>query len=61
MTQANLETITTQPQSIATSTSHLKTLTEISSEIKENLSTIKKSKENCIDLYSSFNSNNKDV
>ena len=53
MTQANLEIIQNPPQSIATSTSHLKTLTQISSEMKENQSITPKSKENCIDAVSS--------
>jgi hypothetical protein len=52
MTQANLEMIQTEPQSIATSTSHLKTMTQLSSELKENQSILSKSKENCIDAPS---------
>lgn len=60
MTQANLEMIQAEPQSIATSTSHLKTYTQISSELKENQSILPKSKENCIDA-SSVSSPCKDV
>lgn len=50
LTQTNLEVMQFQPQSIGTSTSHLKTLTQISPSSKENIALHQKSRENCIDM-----------
>jgi hypothetical protein len=61
LTQANLEMIPVQPMSIATSTSHLKTMTQIASDVKENQSLWQKSKENCIDAASNITSPCKEV
>ena len=52
MSQSNLEELKSNPQSIATSTSHLKSINNLESEVKESKSSIKSSKsskENCID------------
>lgn len=55
MSQANLEIIKFQPISIATSTSHLKTLTQISTDTKQNYQYGSGSKENCIDYPTQSN------
>ena len=50
MSQSNLEEIKSHPQSIATSTSQLKSVNNIESEVKESsIKSSKSSKENCID------------
>lgn len=51
LTQANLELIQAEPQSIATSTSHLNTLTHIAPA--RNTQTVLNSRENCIDAVTS--------